>query len=279
MDAGQAVPHRVVRAGEVIVVRPPPVVPSPLVAQVLPLAILYEDADILVLNKAAGMVVHPGAGQLQGTVVNALLAHIPDLRGVGGVERPGIVHRLDKGTSGVMIVAKHDAAHLALTRQFHDRHVSKTYQALCIGQVRASGVIEAPIGRHPTHRTAMSTESRRGRPAMTRWRVREVFATAVSLVEVDLLTGRTHQIRVHMSAAGHPLVGDGVYGKRATGRHLLPAWRLLLAEARRPMLHAWRLALAHPCTGLPMAWEAPCPEDFSTMVRQMRLLARAGEAV
>ena len=193
----------------------PSTLPAPVAASVdaeaIPLDILYQDADIIVVNKPAGMVVHPGAGHDAGTLVNALLHHVTDLSGIGGELRPGIVHRLDKGTSGVMVVAKNDAAHQELARQFHDREVDKQYVALVWGLVQQRKRIDIPIGRDPVHREKISTRARRARSAVTRvtW-ARHVPGS--SLLRVAIATGRTHQIRVHLSAIGHPIVGDSLYG-------------------------------------------------------------------
>ncbi|MBN2391989.1 MAG: RluA family pseudouridine synthase [Anaerolineae bacterium] len=244
-----------VRRGDTVVVRVPPPQPVTLFPEALPLDILYEDTDILVLNKATGMVVHPGAGNLSGTLVNALLAHCDDLQGIGGELRPGIVHRLDKDTSGVLVVAKHDRAIRALQRQFREREVRKTYVALVIGNIaQAEGVIEAPIGRHRVHRQRMAVIAD-GKPARTRWKVRgryhDDWNHPYTLLDVRLLTGRTHQIRVHFAWLGYPLVGDAIYG---------PAHSPL--SAPRQFLHARALTLRHPTTGEKMTFSAPLPDDL-----------------
>ncbi len=263
VDAGEvtvneAVPRSSyrVRRGDTVVVHITPPQPVTLSPEVLPLDILYEDADILVVNKAAGMVVHPGAGNLSGTLVNALLAHCTDLQGIGGELRPGIVHRLDKDTSGVMVVAKHDRAIRALQRQFKEREVRKTYVALVIGNIaQDEGVIEAPIGRHRVHRQRMAVIAD-GKPARTRWKVRGRYHDdqnhPYTLLDVRLLTGRTHQIRVHFAWLGFPLVGDAVYG---------PAYSPL--SAPRQFLHARALTLLHPTTEEKMTFSAPLPEDLA----------------
>jgi len=254
-----------VRAGDVIEVHIPPPEPATLTPEVLPLDILYEDADMLVINKAAGMVVHPGAGNFSGTLVNALLAHCTDLQGVGGELRPGIVHRLDKDTSGVLVVAKHDRAIQALQRQFKAREVHKVYTALVIGNIaQAEGVIEAPIGRHRVHRQRMDVVAD-GKPARTRWRVCGRYHDAqnrvYTLLDVLLLTGRTHQIRVHFAWLGYPLVGDTVYG---------PAHPPL--PAPRQFLHARALTLVHPTTGEKMTFSAPLPEDLAHLLASLNPL-------
>ena len=219
--------------------------------------ILFEDEDLIVLDKPAGMVVHPGAGNMDGTLVNALLHHCPTLSGIGGKERPGIVHRLDKETSGCLVVAKNDATHRELSKQFAARTLKKIYLALVAGQLKkAAGTIDAPIGRHPVHRQRMSiSRTSRGRSAMTEYRVVRA-GVEMSLVECALHSGRTHQIRVHLHHLGNPVLGDKLYAaKTAKG---FP----------RQMLHAWRLGFTHPRTGKWMEFEAPLPEDFrATLAR------------
>ena len=213
-------PNRLVHAGETIVVDiPEPVNPTP-EPEALDLDILYQDADIGVINKPAGMVVHPAAGHAKGTLVNALLHEMTDLSGIGGELRPGIVHRLDRGTSGLMVVAKNDRAHAELARQFHDREVEKEYIALVWGVVQAGRRIDLPIGRDPVDRKKMSARARRARSATTRV-TKALHMPGVTLLHVAISTGRTHQIRVHLSAIGHPIVGDAVYGglrRRVPGR-------------------------------------------------------------
>lgn len=233
-------------------------VPAPAAAEVraedLPLDILYEDQDLIVVNKAPGMVVHPGAGHHEGTLVGALLFHCAGrLSGIGGVARPGIVHRLDRETSGVLVAAKHDAAHQALARQFKDRTLEKTYLAFVCGTPRVrSGTWDGPIRRHPQHRQKMAVAPG-GRTSRTDYQVRQAWGRA-SLLELVLHTGRTHQIRVHAAYAGHPVVGDAVYGRR----------RVWPPESGvdRHLLHAWKLVLRHPGTQKPLALEAPIPQDF-----------------
>jgi len=251
-----------VRRGDTVVVHVPPAQPVKLSPEALPLDILYEDADILVVNKAAGMVVHPGAGHYSGTLVNALLAHCDDLQGIGGELRPGIVHRLDKDTSGVLVVAKHDRAIHALQRQFKQREVRKMYVALVIGNVeQAEGVIDAPIARHRVHRKRMAVVAS-GKPARTRWRVRGRYRDAhnrtYTLLDVRLLTGRTHQIRVHFAWLGYPLVGDALYG---------PAHSPL--PAPRQFLHARALTLLHPTTEEKMTFSAPLPDDLADFLASL----------
>jgi len=217
----------------------------------IPLQILFEDDDLLILNKPAGLVIHPGAGNPSHTLVNALLHHCPNLSGIGGKQRPGIVHRLDKETSGCLVVAKNDTAHRELARQFAGREMTKIYLALVTGSLKRShGTIEAPIGRHPVHRKKMRVDSRRGREARTDYRVLQSLGT-VSLVECVLHSGRTHQIRVHLHHLGHPVIGDSLYSGES--------------GAPRQMLHAWKLGFTHPRTKEPMLFEAPIPEDFKIM--------------
>jgi 23S rRNA pseudouridine1911/1915/1917 synthase len=247
------------RAGETVVIQRPETRPASAQAEAMPLDILYEDADLVVLNKPAGLVVHPAAGHREHTLVNALLHHCGgQLSGIGGVARPGIVHRLDKDTSGCLVAAKNDDAHLHLSAQFAGREVGKIYLALACGRMpRLSGHIDAAMARDPAHRQRMAVSGGKGREARTSYRVRERWSGA-TLVEVELHTGRTHQIRVHLRHLGFPVAGDRVYGGRATAR---------LKEstgysAPRPLLHAWRLTLTHPRDGRRMTFEAPLPADF-----------------
>ncbi|MDP1570238.1 MAG: RluA family pseudouridine synthase [Vicinamibacterales bacterium] len=253
------------REHDEVTIELPDVEPSSLEAEDLPLDILHDDADLVVVNKPAGMVVHPAAGHGSGTLVNALLHHVHDLSGIGGESRPGIVHRLDKGTSGVMVVAKHDAAHQELARQFHDREVEKEYVALVWGIVHARKRIDAPIGRDPGNRQKMSARSRRARTAVTRvtW---ARHLPGVSLLRVAIFTGRTHQIRVHLSAIGHPIVGDALYG--GVHRRVPGSLRAVL-RLNRPFLHAERLAFTHPRTGHRLEFTAPLPEELLTVLNDI----------
>lgn len=259
-----------VRTGQVFTVdipAPAPATPQP---EPLPLRIIYDDPDLLVLEKPAGMVVHPGAGHASGTLVNALLHHVQDLSGIGGELRPGIVHRLDRGTSGLMVVAKHDQAHQELTRQFAAREVEKEYIALVWGVVHAGRRIEEAIGRDPTNRHKMSTRARRARTAVTRVTYAHHFP-GVTLIRVAIATGRTHQIRVHLSSIGHPVVGDATYGgiRRRTLPHLRAVQRL-----ERPFLHAARLAFTHPSDGRRVEFDSPLPPDLQSVLDDV---ARATE--
>lgn len=262
----QVRPSATVHAGLTVAVEIPAPVAARPTAEVLPLTILHDDPDLVVVDKPAGMVVHPGAGNVSGTLVNALLHHVKDLSGIGGEERPGIVHRLDRGTSGVMVVAKHNRAHEELSRQFHDREVEKEYITLVWGVVQAGRRIDLPIGRDPHDRQKMSARARRARSAVTRV-VRAEHLRGVSLLRVAIATGRTHQIRVHLSAIGHPVVGDATYG--GTRRRLPPHLKRLGALGR-PFLHAARLAFTHPGDGRRVVFEAPLPDDLQTVLGDIR---------
>jgi 23S rRNA pseudouridine1911/1915/1917 synthase len=256
----------IITEGLMITVVLPPAAPARPQPEALPLSILYDDSDLVVIDKPAGLVVHPGAGHRTGTLVNALLHHVGDLSGVGGEERPGIVHRLDRGTSGVMVIAKHDLAHQALSRQFHDRTVSKEYVALVWGEPAGLGRIEQPIGRDPRHRQKMSSRAPRGRTAVTTITNMDRLG-GVALVRLTIGTGRTHQIRVHLSEAGHPIVGDELYGgvRRRVPPALSPITRLT-----RPFLHAARLTFAHPADGRMLSFEAPLPADLASVLESLR---------
>jgi 23S rRNA pseudouridine1911/1915/1917 synthase len=255
-----------VRAGQAFEIDVPQPVEAKAVAEDLPLPILYEDSDLVVIDKPAGMVVHPAAGHDSGTVVNALLHHIDDLSGIGGELRPGIVHRLDRGTSGVMIAAKNDAAHQELARQFHDREVEKEYIALVWGLVQQGRRIDEPIGRDPGDRHKMSTRARRARSAVTRVTQAE-YLRGVSLLHVAIATGRTHQIRVHLSAIGHPIVGDSTYGgvHRRVANDVRAVQRL-----GRPFLHAARIAFTHPTEQRRMEFTSPLPTDLQSILDDIR---------
>ncbi len=244
---------------------PAPAAATP-AAESLPLGVLYDDADLAVIDKPAGMVVHPGAGHAGGTLVNALLHHLGGLSGIGGAERPGIVHRLDRGTSGVMVVAKHDRAHRALSGQFQDREVEKEYLALVWGAPGAPQTIASPIARDPRNRRKMSGRAPRARPAITRVLTSEPLG-GVSLVRVAIDTGRTHQIRVHLSESGHAVVGDDVYGGTRTS---VPPRLAAIARLKRPFLHAARLAFRHPGDGRPLTFEAPLPADLAEVLAALR---------
>jgi 23S rRNA pseudouridine1911/1915/1917 synthase len=262
-----------VRAGSRYALRIPPVAPAAPAAQAIPLDILFEDADLIVLDKPPGLVVHPAPGNQDGTLVNAVLAHAGDaLTGIGGEGRPGIVHRLDKDTSGVMVVAKTERAHAALSAAFASRDLDREYLALAWGLPGpAAGEIEAPIGRHPTDRKRMAVVVRGGKPALTRWALERGYGTAASLLRCRLATGRTHQIRVHLAHIGHPIVGDPVYLRRrpAAAEALPPALRDALLSFPRQALHAASLGFAHPVTKRPMAFAAPPPADMTALIASL----------
>ncbi len=255
------------RQGERIEVVWPEPKPSNVQAEKIPLQILYEDADLLVLDKSPGLVVHPAAGHEGSTLVNALLHHCQgQLSGIGGVARPGIVHRLDKDTSGCLVVAKNDPTHVGLAKQFADRSVDKVYHALVCGElVEACGGIRAAIARHPSHRKRMAVTTGGGRDAWTSYRVLERLGCA-TWVEAVLHTGRTHQIRVHFYHVGAPLIGDATYGNRHNNR----VEELTGYRASRQMLHARTLSFSHPGTGEWMRFEAPLPEDFLAGLKALR---------
>jgi 23S rRNA pseudouridine1911/1915/1917 synthase len=260
-----------VRQGDVVELTMPPPREPAITPEPIPLDIICEDESILVINKPAGMVVHPAAGNYTGTLVHALLSHCRFLSGIGGVQRPGIVHRLDKDTSGLLVVAKSDAAHHNLARQFKNRVVTKQYQALVCGQMRDErGSISLEIGRHRSDRKKMSVHTRKGRAALTEWKVMERFDEC-TLLEVGIKTGRTHQIRVHLAAVQHPIVGDSVYGGKTcfarTADHKLP---IGLKRLNRPFLHAYLLGFAHPVTGQQLRFTQPLPEELHALVTVLR---------
>ncbi len=254
-----------VHEGDQVVVDAPDASPSPISAEALPLEILYQDLDLAVLNKPAGMVIHPSAGHGSGTLVNALLHHLTDLSGIGGQLRPGIVHRLDRGTSGLMVIAKHDRAHQELSRQFHDREVEKEYIALVWGVVQAGRRIDAAIGRDPANRQKMSARAKHAREAVTRI-TRAHHLPGLTLCQVAIHTGRTHQIRVHLSAIGHAVVGDSLYG----GVHRRVAGDIRAVQRlERPFLHAARLAFTHPSEQRRMQFIAPLPADLEAVLDRL----------
>ena len=274
LDSAPARAAMRVRAGQAALVSVPPPAPAEPQPEDIPLRVVYEDGALLVLDKPAGLVVHPGAGAAGGTLVNALLARVSDLSGIGGVLRPGIVHRLDKGTSGLLVVAKSDEAHRALALQFAGRTVEKEYLALVHGVPnRAKGEISRPIGRDPVQRRRMSVRAPRGREARTSWSVVERL-DGCALLRVRIHTGRTHQIRVHLSSIGHPVAGDSVYGGTRTPSSRKAASRQALQSLARPALHAARLAFAHPTNGESVRFEAPLPHDLATLLESLRDAAR-----
>ncbi len=255
-----------VAAGDVIEFSLPEVKPSALKAVDIPLEVIYEDKHLLAINKAAGMIVHPGAGTGEDTLVHALLSHCEgELSGVGGVERPGIVHRLDRDTSGVMLVAKNDVAHRGLSAQFSERSLTKEYLALVAGAPQLlSGSIRKPIGRNPAqrHKMAVVENGEGGRDAHTDWEVIEKFKDVAALIRCTIHTGRTHQIRVHMKTLGHTLLGDRVYGWKPDPR--------LIVVPERVMLHAEHLVIVHPVTGKDLDLRAPQPKDFKAVIKGLK---------
>src|SRR5437764_2839223 len=257
VNGNTARPRDPVRTGQIVELREPEIAKIEAQPEAMALEILFEDDDLLVLNKPAGLVMHPGAGHQQHTLVNALLAHCKNLSGIGGKERPGIVHRLDKETSGVLVVAKNDSTHRDLSKQFAARTMQKIYLVLVAGIPRkSSGMIDKAIARHPVHRQRMSIARRQGRAAKTEYRVLR-SGSGMSFLECTLHSGRTHQIRVHLHHLGHPVLGDKLYGCKHTGTFPLQ------------MLHAWKLAFRHPRTGEVMKFEAPIPPDFAEAMRPL----------
>ena len=248
-------PRQIVRSGDKIDLLEPPLEKIETLPEPIPLDVLFEDDDLIVINKPAGLTVHPGAGQREHTLVNALLSYCTTLSGIGGKERPGIVHRLDKETSGCVVVAKNDIAHRELSKQFAARTVEKIYLALVAGKLRKpAGLIEEKIGRHPVHRRRMRVTSLRGRTATTEYRVIR-SSNQASLIECRLHSGRTHQVRVHLHHLGHPVLGDKIYAPR------------FAKNFPRQMLHAWKLGFHHPGTGDWKILEAPLPADFATAIK------------
>ena len=267
-----------VKSGQTISGRVPPPVAVKFRPEPIPIDILYEDDHIIVVNKPPGLVVHPAPGHYSGTLVNGLLYHCPDLDGIGGELRPGIVHRLDKDTSGTMIVAKNDAAHQNLSRQFKSRQIKKEYLALVHGNLKtATGSVKLPIGRHPVDRKKMSTVSPKGRTAETIWKVKDEFQ-GFTLLSLDLKTGRTHQIRVHCASLGHPIVGDKVYRPRKLEKTIAKDHKQsdkllqVLKSAGRQMLHARRLSFTHPHTARAVSFESPLPSDMAGLIDSIKKL-------
>ena len=245
--------------GDVLTLCIPDPSPVEILPQEIPLDVVYEDGDVIVVNKPVGLVVHPAPGHPDGTLVNALLYHCGDsLSGINGELRPGIVHRIDRDTSGLIIAAKNDRAHLALSAQLQDHSLARVYEAVVVGNLREdSGTVNGPIGRHPVDRKKMAVEPRNGRPAVTQWRVMARYP-GYTHVECRLETGRTHQIRVHMASIGHPLLGDTVYGSKKP-------WPGLAGQC----LHARKLRFIHPATGKPVELECPLPDWFEKVLKQL----------
>lgn len=256
------------KTGDRVTVEPKEAEPLALEPEPIPLTVLHEDGDLLVIDKPAGLVVHPAPGNYRGTLVQALLHHCRDLSGIGGVLRPGIVHRLDKETSGLLVVAKNDRTHRDLIRQFQSGEVVKEYQALIWGHpAHRQGRIDQPIGRHPVNRKKMAVTEARGKSALTEWEVEEMFPAGFSRLRVRIKTGRTHQIRVHLSFIGLPVLGDPLYGS-AKGRpgSRTPREARVLSLACRQMLHAARLSFVHPRTLERLTFEAPLPADLLQVI-------------
>jgi 23S rRNA pseudouridine1911/1915/1917 synthase len=246
------------------------ILPEPRTSEILgepiPLKILYEDSHLLVVDKPAGMVVHPGAGHFSGTLVNALLHHCSDLSGIGGILRPGIVHRIDKDTSGILVVAKDDSTHRGLAEQFKKHSPTRKYIGIAWGILPEEGQIDAEIGRHQRHRQKMSIHTRKGREALTQWRTLKNFKH-FTLAEFQLRTGRTHQIRVHLSSIGHPLLGDPVYGgRRRLSSIPCPYLRQRLGQFKRQALHAAELGFIHPATGESLSFRSALPEEIQEIL-------------
>jgi len=271
LDQNPAKPSARLKAGSTVSGILPQPEPLSLTPEPLPLTILHEDRSIVVVDKPPGMVVHPAHGNLSGTLVNALLYHCKDLAGINGVLRPGIVHRLDRDTSGVMVVAKSDQAYQALTRQFRNRSVEKAYWAVAYGHFsKEEGLIDSDIGRHPIQRKRMSTRTKRGRTAITRWKVIERL-DGFTFLQIFPQTGRTHQIRVHLSSIGHPILGDPVYGRKGRpGAITDPVLRDCIRRMGRQALHAHRLAFDHPETGERVEFISPIPEDMKEVLEWLR---------
>jgi len=273
VDGSVKKPGYAVKAGETVSGKIAPPAVSNFLPENIPLQILYEDAELLVVNKAPGMVVHPAPGHSGGTLVNALVHHCPDLTGISGSLRPGIVHRLDKDTSGALVVAKNSRAMHHLAAQFKSRVVRKKYLVLVYGiPGEDAGSIDDPIGRHPVDRKKMSITTHTPRSALTLWRVIERFKGAC-LLELDIRTGRTHQIRVHCKTMGHPVIGDPVYGHRGDKKRLAsvsPKLGRAVMALDRQMLHAWQLSFVHPVTGERMTMKAPIPSDMAGVIDRFR---------
>ncbi|HVI49777.1 MAG TPA: RluA family pseudouridine synthase [Candidatus Sulfotelmatobacter sp.] len=259
-----------VKAGDSYQVTVPPAEPAVPLPEDIPLTVLYEDDHLIVVAKPAGMVVHPAPGNMSQTLVNALLHHCAGtLSGIGGVRRPGIVHRLDKDTSGLMVAAKSDVAHHGLAAQFAEHSITRAYRALCWGvPLPRQGEISGRIGRSSTDRKKMAVVTRGGKEALTRYQVMRSFADIVSLVECRLATGRTHQIRVHMTSIGHPLIGDQVYGRGRTakGKALTVEQKAILDHFPRQALHAYLLGFFHPATGERLEFSSDIPRDFMDII-------------
>ncbi len=274
--AGQTItePSHRVKPGQAYRLNLPPAVDAEPRGQAIPLAVVYEDGDLIVIDKPAGMVVHPAPGNPDATLVNALIAHCgASLSGIGGVRRPGIVHRIDKDTSGLLVAAKNDAAHAGLAALFAGHTIDRGYRALVWGVPSPiEGTIEGNIGRDPNHRRRMAVRAGGGKAALTRYKLMQRFGPTASLIDCRLATGRTHQIRVHLAHIGHPLVGDPLYGRNRRGRlaGLPDATRSALAAFHRQALHAWLLGFRHPITGQSLRFESPLPSDMRELLSTLQ---------
>jgi 23S rRNA pseudouridine1911/1915/1917 synthase len=265
--------YRVRHRDQITLITPLPE-PSHLAREPLHLEIIFEDRDLVVINKPPGLVVHPGAGHRQGTLLNALLHHCPDLAEIGDVSRPGLVHRLDKDTSGILVAAITDLAHQSLVRQFKEHLVAKRYLALVWGRLAApQGYIDREIGRHPQQRQKMSVQPRRGKPALTSWQVVQEYPGPLTLMELHPKTGRTHQLRVHLASLGHPVVGDQVYGGGAVRFKGHPGLQDIQPLVGRQLLHAASLSLNHPRSCEALRFAAPLPPDFQAVLAALDNLA------
>jgi 23S rRNA pseudouridine1911/1915/1917 synthase len=264
------------KKGDLLELFPEDPVPLRLTPEDIPLSVVYEDQALLVLDKPVGLVVHPAPGHYSGTLVHALLFHCQDLSGIGGVLRPGIVHRLDKDTSGLMVVAKNDLSHQQLVRQFQSGGVIKEYQALVWGcPLKNQDRIEKPIGRHPMHRKKMALDEVHGKPAVTEWQVIERFPLGITWLNLGLKTGRTHQIRVHLASQGWPVVGDPLYGRsRPFSTKTTQPLAEFLKGISRQLLHSHRLAFLHPTNGNPLDFSSALPGDMEELIRQLRISSR-----
>ncbi|MCK9274419.1 MAG: RluA family pseudouridine synthase [Syntrophales bacterium] len=272
VNHGNVKPGHHLKTGDMVFLRIAQPEPAGIKPEDIPLSVIFEDEFLIVIDKPHGMVVHPGAGNPCGTLVNALLAHCKDLSGIGGYLRPGIVHRLDKDTSGLMVAAKSDHVHRLLADQFKYRKVTKVYQTIAFGTFdHKEGIIDAPIGRHPTDRKKMSPSGKRGKNALTKWMVKEQF-NGVAFLNVQIETGRTHQIRVHLSSIGHPVVADTEYGgtKKRTCAIADQKVRQALLTLNRQALHAGYLKFFHPCREMTMEFTAPLSADMELVLEKLR---------
>jgi len=266
-------PSQRLKCGDRVDISVPPPSAVNLVPQDVNFSVIYEDRSLIVVSKPAGVVVHPAPGHSEGTLVHGLLKHCKDLSGIGGELRPGIVHRLDKDTSGLLVAAKNDRAHLSLARQFKSGEVKKEYAAIVHGRMKTNvGEVNLPIGRHPVNRKKMTVVSKGGRQSITRWQKVEEFEAGFSFLSILLKTGRTHQIRVHMSHIGHPLAGDSVYGHGLSWwKRNCPAGKLLSCQAQRQMLHSFHLGFTHPENNTFMEFESPLPQDMVELLEALRM--------